>query len=54
MIADRMTELDVIGDIHGHADALESLLATLGYRQTAGVHPHARTSPPLVPSRLWT
>lgn len=28
---------DVIGDIHGHADALEALLKELGYRPTGGV-----------------
>jgi len=27
---------DVIGDIHGHADALEALLGHLGYRQKGG------------------
>jgi hypothetical protein len=32
---------DLIGDIHGHADALEALLRELGYRQTDGVYRHA-------------
>lgn len=31
---------DIIGDIHGHADALERLLARLDYRQHAGVWAH--------------
>lgn len=33
---------DIIGDIHGHAEALERLLAKLGYRQRAGVWAHPR------------
>lgn len=32
--------LDIIGDIHGHADELETLLATLGYIETDGVYRH--------------
>jgi hypothetical protein len=32
---------DIIGDIHGHADALEALLGHLGYRQTSGAWRHA-------------
>ncbi len=32
---------DLIGDLHGHADALETLLAALGYRQTAGAWRHS-------------
>lgn len=32
---------DLIGDIHGHADALEQLLFELGYKQTSGVYRHA-------------
>jgi hypothetical protein len=32
---------DIIGDIHGHADKLEALLRTLGYRETAGAWRHA-------------
>ena len=32
---------DLIGDLHGHADALEELLLALGYQQTAGVYRHA-------------
>jgi len=31
---------DVIGDIHGHADALEALLGHLGYRQKGGAWRH--------------
>lgn len=31
---------DLIGDIHGYADALERLLQTLGYREQAGVYSH--------------
>ena len=31
---------DIIGDIHGHADALEALLGHLGYRQTGGAWRH--------------
>ena len=31
---------DLIGDIHGHADALVRLLDALGYRKTRGVHGH--------------
>ena len=31
---------DIIGDIHGHADKLEALLRTLGYRKTAGAWRH--------------
>jgi hypothetical protein len=31
---------DIIGDIHGHADKLEALLSTLGYRNTAGAWRH--------------
>ena len=31
---------DVIGDIHGHADALEALLGHLGYRQNGGAWRH--------------
>lgn len=31
---------DVIGDIHGHADALEHLLAKLGYARRAGIYRH--------------
>jgi hypothetical protein len=35
---------DVIGDIHGHADALVALLSKLGYEPRGGVyaHPHRR------------
>ncbi len=28
---------DVIGDVHGHADALVDLLTTMGYRERDGV-----------------
>lgn len=31
---------DIIGDIHGHADALEALLGDLGYREAAGAWRH--------------
>ena len=31
---------DIIGDIHGHADALEALLTDLGYRNTGGAWRH--------------
>ena len=31
---------DIIGDIHGHADALEAMLGHLGYRQTSGAWRH--------------
>ena len=31
---------DLIGDIHGHADALRRLLETLGYVESAGVYRH--------------
>lgn len=32
---------DVIGDIHGHADALHRLLSKLGYRERGGAYRHA-------------
>ncbi|KXX71518.1 metallophosphoesterase [Flammeovirga sp. SJP92] len=32
--------LDLIGDIHGHADKLESLLQKLGYKKVSGVYGH--------------
>ena len=32
---------DVIGDIHGHSDALRRLLATLGYEMRDGCFRHA-------------
>jgi hypothetical protein len=31
---------DIIGDIHGHADALEALLCHMGYRKTGGAWRH--------------
>ena len=31
---------DIIGDIHGHADALEALLGQMGYRQAGGAWRH--------------
>lgn len=36
--------LDIIGDVHGHADALEALLKALGYRPRDGAwrHPEGR------------
>lgn len=33
---------DIIGDIHGHADALAALLSDLGYRERAGAWRHPR------------
>ncbi len=33
-------DYDIIGDIHGHADALEQLLQKLGYRRKFGVYSH--------------
>lgn len=35
-----MSSYDIIGDIHGEADALTRLLETLGYTQTDGVYSH--------------
>jgi len=35
-----MDSLDVIGDIHGHADALEALLGELGYAESGGAWRH--------------
>ena len=37
-------KFDIIGDIHGHADALHELLYKLGYRQQQGafMHPEQR------------
>jgi hypothetical protein len=32
---------DLIGDIHGHADALRRLLATLGYTRHQGGYRHS-------------
>lgn len=39
-----MNKYDIIGDIHGHADELRSLLETLGYRNERGAwrHPDGR------------
>ena len=34
------TDYDIIGDIHGHADALERLLQKLGYTRQFGVYSH--------------
>ncbi len=33
-------EHDIVGDIHGHADALEALLETLGYEERGGAWRH--------------
>ena len=33
-----MPTIDVIGDIHGHADKLRALLSRLGYEQSGGVY----------------
>lgn len=35
-----MTAYDVIGDVHGHAGALERLLVAMGYRETDGAYRH--------------
>jgi hypothetical protein len=35
-----MNNYDIIGDIHGHADALEQLLQKMGYMRKAGVYSH--------------
>lgn len=35
-----MTGFDVVGDVHGYADALERLLVTLGYHRVGGVFEH--------------
>lgn len=32
--------IDIIGDIHGHADKLEELLRKLGYEKTSGIYSH--------------
>lgn len=32
---------DIIGDIHGHADALEALLLKLGYVPDRGIYRHS-------------
>lgn len=37
---DRAIGYDVIGDVHGHADPLERLLAELGYEERDGAHHH--------------
>ena len=39
-IADPGGGLDLIGDIHGHADVLDRLLEALGYRRIDGVPRH--------------
>jgi hypothetical protein len=39
-----MDGIDVTGDIHGHADALERLLQALGYPLQDGVHRHRTRS----------
>ena len=33
---------DIIGDIHGYADALEILLQKMGYQRTLGVYKHPK------------
>jgi hypothetical protein len=35
-----VTAYDVIGDVHGHADELERLLAKMGYRESHGAFRH--------------
>ena len=32
--------IDLIGDIHGHADKLEKLLLKLGYKKSKGAYVH--------------
>ena len=32
--------MDLIGDIHGHADKLEELLLKLGYEKRKGIYSH--------------
>jgi len=34
--------IDLIGDIHGHADKLEELLLKLDYKKNDGVYSHAK------------
>lgn len=34
--------IDLIGDIHGHADKLEELLLKLGYKKSNGVYSHSK------------
>jgi hypothetical protein len=34
------TSYDIIGDIHGHCDALEALLHKLGYEKNKGIYAH--------------
>ncbi len=36
-----MNNLDLIGDIHGHADELEALLKKMGYAKSNGVYSHS-------------
>ncbi len=36
-----MTQYDIIGDIHGHADTLIALLKKLGYQNKGGYYQHA-------------
>lgn len=36
-----MDGFDIIGDVHGCADKLDSLLAKLGYQSQDGVYGHA-------------
>lgn len=45
MLVDRLRPgpVDVVGDVHGELDVLESLLARLGYRGRDGGHPEGRT-----------
>lgn len=31
---------DIIGDIHGHSQSLESILARLGYKNQSGIYRH--------------
>ena len=36
----RVTGFDVIGDVHGHADALHRLLSAMGYSEKEGIYRH--------------
>lgn len=40
IIKNQQDIIDIIGDIHGHADKLEELLTKLGYSKTNGIYSH--------------
>lgn len=42
MIEEDLIGYDIIGDVHGHADVLESLLLRLGYRSEDGCYRHSQ------------